>query len=218
MAKIIIIVGEHPAEATAQRIGMAIVEKLKQQGHDVRFERIHKPLPKGGTLVAYRGSGNPIYQGKFDFRDDARSAQVAKVARENPDSFVFSFHNYGIPDYWGKTAKERNEYFRGTRQQYGGMFDPKTKSIIFQTSEHQQSIRKSPNLFIVEIPAITTENKGLDFPIANHKLSKQFGLTGEHIVQGIASKIHRIVLGKRMSVMKPQTLPRIIKRKKIRIR
>src|SRR3989344_4118135 len=132
MAKIIIFVGEHPAEATAMPIGRAVAAKLKAHGHQVRYERIHGPLPRGGTLVAYRGSGEPIYQGKFDFRDNNRSAQVERVARENPDSFVFSFHNYDIPEYWAKTPKERNEHIHAARQKYGGVYDPKTKSVISQ--------------------------------------------------------------------------------------
>ena len=60
MAKIIIFVGEHPAEATAMPIGRTVAAKLKSQGHEVRYERIHGPLPKSGTLVAYRGGVNPF--------------------------------------------------------------------------------------------------------------------------------------------------------------
>ena len=218
MAKIFIFAGEHPAETTGIPIARETAKELKKQGHEIEFEIIREKLPKGGTKVGYRASGEPVYQGTRDFRPETRSARVEKAAREHPDCFVFSFHNYGLPDYWSKTLKERNRQIRGARQEYGGIYDPPTRTIIWQHSEHNRANTKLPNLFTVEIPAITTRNERFDFPIANLKLSKQFGYTEKNVAQRIAGKISRIVAGKRMHVMVPKKYPKIIKRKKIRIK
>jgi len=218
MAKIIIVIGEHPVEGTSMSIGRDVAKQLEKKGHEVEFQIIKEKLPKGKTLMVKAGFGNAIRRGTRNFRPKSRSKKVEQIAEKNPNCFVFTFHNFGVKEFYSRTAKQRNEQINKARNRMGGMFDQKTKSIIIQHSEHPRSKTTLPNLFTVEIPAVPKKSIRLDFSVANMQLSRHFGYLGEHMVRGIANKISKIVSGKRMNVRIPRSYPKpIIKRRKISI-